>query len=152
MQLRGFLYREWISATVGLLDANSPIVPKSNSFKYETMSKNRKSRDGLVFSTDPDFFNAFQEEQDDVAEAPASKQKLRVWLDRKQRKGKEVTLIEGFAGPQSALEELAKWLKTKCGVGGAAKDGEILLQGDHRDKVVQLLIEKGYTQTKKAGG
>ncbi|MBK8704218.1 MAG: translation initiation factor [Saprospiraceae bacterium] len=117
------------------------------------MSKNKNNRDGLVFSTDPDFFKSFQEEeQDDSPEISPAKQKLRVWLDRKQRKGKEVTLIAGFAGPESGLEELAKWLKTKCGVGGSAKDGEIILQGDHRDKVVKLLLEKGYSQTKKAGG
>lgn len=118
------------------------------------MSKNKKkSFDGLVFSTDPDFVFPSEADNDEPVEAlPPNQQKLRVWIDRKQRKGKEVTLIAGFSGSQDQLEELARWLKTKCGVGGAAKDGEILLQGDHRDKVVQLLLEKGYSQTKKAGG
>lgn len=117
------------------------------------MSKsNKKNQSGLVYSTDPDFKLPDNDEQDEALEAPAAQQRLRVWLDRKQRGGKEVTLIVGFAGPDSRLEQLAKMLKTKCGVGGAAKDGEIILQGDHRDKVVQLLIKEGYTQTKKAGG
>lgn len=110
-----------------------------------------KGRTGVVYSTDPDFKYEYESEEEAV-EAPANQQKLRVFIDRKQRGGKEVTLITGFSGPLSALEELGKYLKTKCGVGGSAKDGEIIVQGDHRDRVVQLLLEKGYTQTKKAGG
>lgn len=118
--------------------------------------KNKKDREGgLVFSTDPDFkFNFFDE--DDTAETTAEvapdKQQLRVWIDRKQRGGKEVTLIQGFSGSEEKLKDLAKMLKTKLGVGGAAKDGEIIIQGDHREKVVQLLHQIGYTKTKKAGG
>jgi translation initiation factor 1 len=113
--------------------------------------KNKKDRSGVVYSTDPDFNYNF--ETDEPAEAlPPQQQKLRVSLDRKQRKGKEVTLVTGFVGPDSSLQELGKYLKTKCGVGGSAKDGEIIVQGDQRERVLALLLEKGYRGTKKAGG
>ncbi|MFN7119997.1 MAG: translation initiation factor [Saprospiraceae bacterium] len=117
--------------------------------------KNKKDREGgLVFSTDPDYkLNFFEEDAElDTPELAPDKQQLRVWIDRKQRGGKEVTLIQGFAGSEEKLKDLAKMLKTKIGVGGAAKDGEIIIQGDHRDKVVQILQQAGYTKTKKAGG
>lgn len=115
--------------------------------------KNKKDQQGgLVFSTDPDFkLNFFEEEAETIEIAP-DKQPIRVWIDRKQRGGKEVTLIQGFSGSEEQLKDLAKTLKTKLGVGGAAKDGEIIIQGDHREKVVQILIQIGYTKTKKAGG
>ncbi len=113
--------------------------------------KHRKDRDGVVFSTDPDF--VFREENNEPTETlPASRQPLRIWLDRKNRGGKEATLIKGFTGSEEDLKELAKTLKTKLGVGGAAKDGEIIIQGDCRDKVLQILLSSGYTQAKKAGG
>ena len=113
--------------------------------------KSKKNRIGVVYSTNQDFDYTHQEaeEQDAIA---ANQQKLRVSLDRKKRKGKEVTLISGFIGPEEDLKDLAKLLKTKCGVGGAAKEGEILIQGDQRDKIVSLLKEEGYSNTKKSGG
>ena len=113
--------------------------------------KKKKDRLGIVFSTNPDFEYEYQQDEDVETPAP-NQQKLRVFIDRKQRKGKEVTLVTGFAGAEEDLKDLGKFLKTKCGSGGSVKDGEIIIQGNHRDKVVALLIDKGYTNTKKAGG
>lgn len=108
-----------------------------------------KARLGMVFSTNPDYQYQTEEEEEEEL-LPAAQQKLRVWLDRKQRAGKTVTIVKGFVGPEKDLQALAKMLKTKCGVGGAAKDGEILIQGDHRERVVELLSKAGYG-CKKAG-
>lgn len=110
--------------------------------------KNKKNRIGVVYSTNPDFDYDFREDQEQEL-LPANQQKLRVVIDRKKRKGKEVTLVTGFVGPEDDLKDLGKFLKTRCGVGGSAKEGEILVQGDQRDQVVQLLKEKGYADTKK---
>lgn len=109
-----------------------------------------KSRLTMVYSTNPDL--VCQTEDNKTAETPApGKQDLRVWLDRKSRGGKQVTVIRGFAGNEGDLKELARMLKGKCGVGGSAKNGEILIQGDFRDRVVELLLAEGY-KAKKAGG
>jgi translation initiation factor 1 len=96
---------------------------------------------GVVYSTNPDFVYAHDEKQTVV---PPGKQTLIVGIDRRQRAGKQVTLISGFAGPAAELEALAKMLKRQCGVGGSAKEGQILIQGDFRDRVVALLLEEGY--------
>ena len=102
-----------------------------------------KSRLGVVYSTNPDFkYTTAQEEEQ--ATLPPAKQRLIVRIDRRQRAGKQVTLVEGFVGTQEDLSALAKTLKTKCGVGGTAKDGEITIQGDLRDKVTALLQTMGY--------
>ena len=102
-----------------------------------------KSRLGVVYSTNPDFqyTEAAAPEQETL---PPAKQRLIVRIDRRQRAGKQVTLVEGFVGKNEDLAALAKTLKTKCGVGGTAKDGEITIQGDLRDKVTALLVSMGY--------
>ncbi|MBR6672393.1 MAG: translation initiation factor, partial [Alistipes sp.] len=107
-----------------------------------------KQRLGMVYSTNPDFEYTVQESEQ-AETLPPEKQNLRVWLDRKQRGGKQVTLVKGFVGSEEDLSELGRMLKSRCGVGGSAKDGEIIIQGDHRDRVVELLIAAGY-KCKKA--
>lgn len=103
------------------------------------------------YSTNPDF--VWNDGEDDQVETlEPQQQKLRVQIDRKQRGGKEVTLITGFVGTDEDLQALGKILKTKCGVGGSAKDGEMIVQGNQVAKVLALLIEMGYKNTKKSGG
>ncbi|MBR6672608.1 MAG: translation initiation factor [Alistipes sp.] len=103
----------------------------------------------MVYSTNPDFEYTTQEPEQ-AETLPPSQQNLRVWLDRKQRGGKQVTLVKGFVGSDDDLAELGRMLKSRCGVGGSAKDGEIIIQGDHRDRVIELLVAAGY-RCKKAG-
>lgn len=114
------------------------------------MAKNKKERINVVYSTNPDF-NFDYEEEEEVETLPKKQQKLYVSLDKKSRGGKEVTLIEGFIGTEDDLKDLGKMLKTKCGVGGSVKDGEILIQGNFRDKILTILEQEGY-QTKRKGG
>lgn len=106
-----------------------------------------KDRLGVLYSTNPDY-QYTTDEAEEPETLPEKEQRLRISLSKKHRGGKEVTLVEGFVGKQSDLEKLAKTLKTKCGVGGSAKDGEILIQGDQRAKVKQLLLDLDYKQTK----
>ena len=107
------------------------------------MSK-KNNRVGVVYSTNPDFEYQYDDVVEDIATLPPDKQRLRVSLDRKQRGGKQVTLVTGFVGGDEDLISLGKMLKTKCGVGGSAKDGEIIIQGDFREKVTALLRSEGY--------
>lgn len=112
--------------------------------------KNKKGSGNIVYSTNPDL-EFSNEELPQEETLPPQQQNLKVMLDKKSRGGKQVTLISGFIGTDEDLKALGKQLKTKCGVGGAAKDGEILIQGNHRDKIVAILADQGY-KAKKAGG
>lgn len=109
--------------------------------------KNKPDAKGFVYSTDPSF--SFEEEKNDRQTVLPALQKLRLWLDTRQRAGKAVTLVTGFVGSEKDLEDLGKKLKSYCGTGGSAKDNEIIVQGDQRDKVLQWLLNQGYKQTKK---
>ncbi len=115
-------------------------------------NKKRSSGSAFVYSTDPDFKPYGEGDDGDQGDVSADKQKLRIWLETKQRGGKAATVITGFAGNEDELKELGKQLKNYCGTGGSEKDGEIIIQGDQRDKVLKCLLDKGYTQSKKAGG
>ena len=114
------------------------------------MDNDWKKRLGTVYSTNPDF-NYNQEEEESIETPDPSKQTLYVSLDKKNRKGKSVTLISGFKGSDDDLKALGKTLKSKCGVGGSIKEGEILIQGDFRDKISDLLSKEGY-KVKRSGG
>ena len=128
----------------------------------DTKNNDWKGRLNVVYSTNPDF--QYEIENTEEAETLSPKenteeaetlspnqQKLRVQLDRKNRGGKVVTLVTGFVGTDDDLKELGRMLKSKCGVGGSAKDGEIIVQGDFKQKVIELLKKEGYTQTKPVG-
>mgnify|MGYP003542892311 FL=1 len=109
--------------------------------------KNKPDLKGFVYSTDPDF--SFEEERLSEETLPPAQQKLKIRLDTKHRAGKVVTLIEGFSGKEKDLEDLGKKLKSFCGTGGSAKNGEIIVQGDQLEKVMQWLVKNGYKQIKK---
>lgn len=113
------------------------------------MSNDWKERLGVVFSTNPDY--KYQTEQQPETESLApERQNLRVWLDR-LKGGRVATVVRGYVGSDEELATLGKELKKSCGVGGTTKDGEIIIQGDHRDRVIELLTKSGY-RCKKAGG
>lgn len=114
------------------------------------MAKDWKERLGVVYSTNSDFKYNKNEESSDETLMP-NQQDLRVMLDKKQRKGKMVTLVTGFIGSEQNLKDLGKLLKTKCGVGGTVKDGEIIIQGDFCVKIIDILKNEGY-KVKKSGG
>lgn len=112
------------------------------------MSKKKwNQKDGIVYSTDPGF--SLEEETESTVTLPPAQQKLKIRLDTKQRAGKAVTLVEGFAGRESDLEELGKKLKNFCGTGGSAKDGLVIIQGDQREKVLTWLNRNGYANVRK---
>lgn len=110
-----------------------------------------KERLNIVYSTNPDYQYTLKDSTKEQETLPPQQQNLIVCLDKKQRNGKKVTLVRGFAGTEDDLKDLGKELKAKCGVGGSVKDGEIIIQGDFRNKIIELLVSKGY-KAKCAGG
>jgi len=121
-------------------------VTKTNNMK----NNDWKDRLNVVFSTNPEYqYQTTEEQEEDTL--PPKQQKLRVMTDRHHRGGKTVTLIRGFIGTNNDLKALGKLLKSHCGVGGSVKDGEIIVQGDFKFKIVELLLHEGYIQTKPIG-
>lgn len=110
-----------------------------------------KERLNIVYSTNPNFEYDSQHEEQIEESIPKEKQLLKIELDKKNRKGKSVTLITNYNGSNKDLQDLSKLLKTRCGVGGSARDGEILLQGDFRTKVLEILLKEGYAKSKIIG-
>ena len=115
--------------------------------KNKMGKKNMSDKNGFVFSTDPNFRFEQEEQAPQETLAPANQQ-LKILLDKKQRAGKVVTLVTGFVGSEEDLEKLGKQLKNICGTGGSVKDGEAIIQGDQRDKVLQWLIKQGYVKSR----
>ena len=113
------------------------------------MSNKNKKNEGVVYSTNPNF-NYQQNTPSTANTLPNAQQDLRVWLESKHRGGKTVSVVKGFIGTEDDLNTLAKKIKAACGTGGSTKDGEILIQGDHRDRIVALLLKENY-KAKKAG-
>lgn len=112
------------------------------------MSNDWKDRLGVVFSTASNFEYDTEENDLEKNSVARNKQTLRVFLDKKQRKGKQVTIVANFIGSDDEIKELSKILKTKCGVGGSVKDKEIIIQGDFREKIVEILKSEGYTKSR----
>ncbi len=112
------------------------------------MSKKINSLSGLVYSTDPNFKVEEEKDQEQQTLLPAE-QKIKIRLDKKHRGGKMVTLVENFIGTNADKDDIGKKLKTACGTGGSVKEGEIIVQGDNRDKVLQWLLKNGFKQSKK---
>jgi len=132
---------DWKSALAAL-----GATEEANDNKEKT-DIDRKKRVGVVYSTNPDYEYS-DEGQEETYTLPKNQQKLRLNMERAGRGGKTVTLVKGFVGTDEDINSLCKLLKQKCGVGGSVKDGEIIIQGDHRQRLIEILKKEGYTQTK----
>ena len=132
---------DWKSALAAL---GATEVPNDNKEKTEI---DRKKRIGVVYSTNTDYEYS-DDSQEEADTLPKNQQKLRLNMERAGRGGKTVTLVKGFVGSDKDINALCKLLKQKCGVGGSVKDGEIIIQGDHRQRLIEILKKEGYTQTK----
>ena len=132
---------DWKSALAAL---GATEEPNDNKEKTEI---DRKKRIGVVYSTNSDYEYS-DDSQEEAYTLPKNQQKLRLNMERAGRGGKTVTLVKGFVGSEEDITALSKLLKQKCGVGGSVKDGEIIIQGDHRQRLVEILKKEGYTQTK----
>lgn len=132
---------DWKSALAAL---GATEEPNDNKEKTEI---DRKKRIGVVYSTNPDYEYS-DDSQEEADTLPKNQQKLRLNMERAGRGGKTVTLVKGFVGSEEDITALSKLLKQKCGVGGSVKDGEIIIQGDHRQRFIEILKKEGYTQTK----
>ena len=127
-------------AALGAKEETSPSEDEGKNIE-------RKKRVGVVYSTNPDF--SFSDNSEDEASTlPKNQQKLRLSMERAGRGGKTVTVVRGFIGTEEDMNALCKLLKQKCGVGGTVKDGELIIQGDHRERLAEILKKEGYTQTK----
>lgn len=127
-----------------------PLLYTDRKQKKRIMTNDWKKRLGTVYSTNPDFnFETGKEPEQETL--PPQQQKLIVSLDKKQRKGKSVTLVSGYTGKDEDLKDLGKKLKTLCGVGGSVKEGEIIIQGDFRSRIMEILQQEGY-KVKRSGG
>ena len=132
---------DWKSALAAL-----GATEETNDNKEKT-DIDRKKRVGVVYSTNP-YFEYSDDSQGEKDTLPKNQQKLRLNMERAGRGGKTVTLVKGFIGSEEDINALCKLLKQKCGVGGSVKDGEIIIQGDHLQRLVEILKKEGYTQTK----
>ena len=123
------------------------VVSLADIKRNDMKNNDWKDRLNVVYSTNPDY--QYENSEEEEAETlPKNQQKLRISMEKKGRGGKTVTLVRGFIGTEDDLKELGKLLKTKCGVGGSAKEGEIIIQGDFKQRIIDLLKAEGYTQTK----
>lgn len=136
-------WKDALSALTGIA------VPEKEEGKEENGAGNvaRRKRSGVVYSTDADY-EYCDEAEETCTTLPPSQQRLRLAMERAGRGGKTVTLVRGFVGTETDLKALCKTLKQKCGVGGSVKDGELVIQGDRRSQLLELLKKEGYTQTK----
>lgn len=132
---------DWKSALAAL---GATEEPNDNKEKTEI---DRKKRIGVVYSTNPDYEYS-DDSQEEADTLPKNQQKLRLNMERAGRGGKTVTLVKGFVGSEEDITALSKLLKQKCGVGGSVKDGEIIIQGDHRQRLIEILKKEGFCQAK----